>query len=626
MSLERVAVVIRHNTQLEGDFTLAKREIECLLKARGKELISSVELFGFLGDISAATATITATGPFVAIGFERVKVEALRQLVRRSAFAQEVFFQDEDSSIIPAGIEVLGAASCLLPCFGTPSGLALGYNYIIESESALDSTSVEGRIKATIALLLEPYLQTKASAQSRRLRSAKKTTLSLSHDLHIYKAKFFPRMVRALLNIFGKDQAFVLDPYCGSGTALLEASLLEIPNAGCDIDPISELISKTKVLPFLDPVGLNKTLDRFVAALKSSPKAGDFAFPAELAAKLARRDKIDGTAYFAEVQREAACLAAALRQLPRSDIHAELVAVLASDALTKKVRYRFVGVGNGAYTIEIVKQPLLERLTEKINRCRQLAGVFVELRTLLDLSLGVSEARAGDARDGSTWPSVAKPTIVLTSPPYLPASSGREHYAASRALSFAVLGYGAGRLGYHDVVNAQITSEFQADQYPEALSLMNYLESDASDSADPQRDAMRFERKAVPTKHYLGDVRSFFRSSVEMMSGQGTVLMVVAHHHVFYSHRRQELEHVVSGRDLYSQIASREGLELSEEIELKLMKSAASRARPRAKDDYAESVLVMSPAGARSVSALAVGSRQAKRKATVRAGLKLHGV
>ncbi len=37
--------------------------------------------------------------------------------------------------------------------------------------------------------------------------------------------------------------------------------------------------------------------------------------------------------------------------------------------------------------------------------------------------------------------------IIVTSPPYLTASSGREHYASSRALAFSVLGYQAGEEG-----------------------------------------------------------------------------------------------------------------------------------------------------------------------------------
>jgi hypothetical protein len=122
--------------------------------------------------------------------------------------------------------------------------------------------------------------------------------------------------------------------------------------------------------------------------------------------------------------------------------------------------------------------------------------------------------------------------------------------------------------------------------------LMTYLESDANDDADPQRDAMRFERKAVPTRHYLGDICRFFESAQQSLASDGLLLLVVAHHHIFYSHRRGELEHVVSGRDMYAELAADVGLDLVEEIEMELKKAATTRARPMAKEDYYESILV----------------------------------
>ncbi len=185
--------------------------------------------------------------------------------------------------------------------------------------------------------------------------------------------------------------------------------------------------------------------------------------------------------------------------------------------------------------------------------------------------------------------------VIVTSPPYLPASSGREHYASSRALAFSVLGYQPGEEGYFDTLMREGETPLDLGKYPEAARLMAYLESDADVDADPQRDAMRFERKAVPTRQYLGDMRRFFESAHRSLAADGVLLLVVAHHHIFYSHRRQQLEYVVSGRELYSELARDVGLELVEEIEMELKKSATSRARPMAKEDYYESVLVFRP-------------------------------
>lgn len=48
------------------------------------------------------------------------------------------------------------------------------------------------------------------------------------HNLYPYKGKFYPRVVRTLINAFKlKNNAFLLDPFNGSGTATHEASFME---------------------------------------------------------------------------------------------------------------------------------------------------------------------------------------------------------------------------------------------------------------------------------------------------------------------------------------------------------------------------------------------------------------
>lgn len=600
MKLKSVLVVVRHNTQLSGDVRLARREFDALIGQTG-EVVSDragvVERLAGMWD--AGTVELSRNETMVACHYADVPAKGVERLLRRSAFSQEVFVVEPREKVRATFIR-----ECPLPCHemrdlsGGSAVVALSQSYIIESEAALDSAVMTGRIAATTDLLLDPYVQRRLTPPANRLRRAKKTTLSLSHDLHIYKAKFFPRMIRALLNIFGREDATVLDPYCGSGTALLEASLLGMNSYGSDIDPICHLISRTKVTPFVRKEALTDSLKRFETRLNGvNGQRVDYLFPAELKAKIERRDRIDQTAYLGEIVDQTSHLATALAGLRRDHPEEELFFTLASDAVTKKVRYRFIGVGNGKYTIEIVRQPLLERMREKVHRSQQLAGVFSEIQTRLNTKLGTVNVALGDARDHNTWPLQKGVDVIVTSPPYLPASSGREHYASSRALAFSVLGYRPGEDGYFDTVMREADTAFDLAKFPEAARLMAYLESDANVDANPQKDAMRFERKAVPTRQYLGDVRRFFESAWQSLADDGVLLLVVAHQHIFYSHRRQELEHIVSGRDLYAEIAADVGLELVEEIQMELVKSVTSRARPMAKDDYYESVLIFRPRG-----------------------------
>ena len=69
----------------------------------------------------------------------------------------------------------------------------------------------------------------------------------LTHWIYPYKGKFHPQMIRALLNIIKmKEGETLLDPFVGSGTAILEAQLLGINGVGIDISPLCVLISKVK--------------------------------------------------------------------------------------------------------------------------------------------------------------------------------------------------------------------------------------------------------------------------------------------------------------------------------------------------------------------------------------------
>lgn len=69
-----------------------------------------------------------------------------------------------------------------------------------------------------------------------------------THGLFPYRGKFHPQMIKALLNIMGlKPGDTVLDPMMGSGTALLEASLMGIKSIGADVSPFCRFMTQVKL-------------------------------------------------------------------------------------------------------------------------------------------------------------------------------------------------------------------------------------------------------------------------------------------------------------------------------------------------------------------------------------------
>ncbi|MDI6788411.1 MAG: hypothetical protein QME51_08580, partial [Planctomycetota bacterium] len=67
------------------------------------------------------------------------------------------------------------------------------------------------------------------------------------HNLYPYKGKFYPRVVRTLINAFKLNQdSILLDPFNGSGTATHEASLMGIKSTGIDVTPMGIVLSQLK--------------------------------------------------------------------------------------------------------------------------------------------------------------------------------------------------------------------------------------------------------------------------------------------------------------------------------------------------------------------------------------------
>ena len=98
-----------------------------------------------------------------------------------------------------------------------------------------------------------PTTQAKLEEAGRNGKRKQATRYSV-HGLHEYKGKFNPQVVRALLNIFGIDPGQrVLDPFCGSGTTLVECAHLGARSVGTDINPLAIAIARAKLQALCTP-------------------------------------------------------------------------------------------------------------------------------------------------------------------------------------------------------------------------------------------------------------------------------------------------------------------------------------------------------------------------------------
>lgn len=92
-----------------------------------------------------------------------------------------------------------------------------------------------------------------------------------THLIHPYPAKLLLNIPHSFLSsrVLTKNAESVLDPFCGSGTVLLEGLLAGFRVDGSDSNPLARLISTAKTRP-LDPALLVTQLNKAIAA---APKA-----------------------------------------------------------------------------------------------------------------------------------------------------------------------------------------------------------------------------------------------------------------------------------------------------------------------------------------------------------------
>jgi len=71
-------------------------------------------------------------------------------------------------------------------------------------------------------------------------------TKEYTHCFHNYPAMMIPQIARKLIELYGKNAKLLFDPYCGTGTSLVEVNLAGLNAIGTDFNPIARLIASAK--------------------------------------------------------------------------------------------------------------------------------------------------------------------------------------------------------------------------------------------------------------------------------------------------------------------------------------------------------------------------------------------
>ena len=84
------------------------------------------------------------------------------------------------------------------------------------------------------------------------------------HALHPYVAAINPPLVKSLIQTYVPKNENILDPFCGGGGVLLEATLSNRQSAGGDVNPLSVILSKAKTT-FIEQRKIQKAFIEIIA-------------------------------------------------------------------------------------------------------------------------------------------------------------------------------------------------------------------------------------------------------------------------------------------------------------------------------------------------------------------------
>lgn len=297
----------------------------------------------------------------------------------------------------------------------------------------------------------DPRIAERLVESLRAAREDRETAESLTHPFHTYPARLHPATARILVEMVGEGAARtapVVDPFCGSGTVLVEARAMGLRAVGTDLNPLAVMVARAKTWTVPARRALRDAAHEIsgaaLAAGKAARRSGAEAAPLRKPKGFDpnARDRRLAAWFAPHVRRELETMAALIDQ--RRSANAELADVLTAclSAILYKVSSRTSDT-DGTWVDRNVARGNAARLFAQ--RAELLAAGLDDLARSRGPLPDVFEM---DARKLAEVVPDGTAAGVVTSPPY----AGTYDYAEHQRLRFDFLAlrhreYDAGEIG-----------------------------------------------------------------------------------------------------------------------------------------------------------------------------------
>jgi len=258
------------------------------------------------------------------------------------------------------------------------------------------------------------------------------------HGFHTYPARMHPLTAARLVRGLTREGATVLDPFCGSGTALVEAMIAGRRAVGVDLNPLAVRLARLKTtrleaLELEALVAAAQSVAQFAAARRERRAGATHRYPRE-----------DVELFDPHVLLELDSLRAGIGAQEGADPRVREALELVLSAILVKVSRR-VSDTSAVMTQRRLAAGFTTRLFA--NKARELARRLAELADLLPV--GGPPVRLHED-DAASLRSLSASTIdvVITSPPYVATYDYLAHHAARmRWLGLKVESFSTGEMG-----------------------------------------------------------------------------------------------------------------------------------------------------------------------------------